>query len=55
MECIKLMPLEQIDMVVTKGINHTLEKKPEFRMVTGKLFSKLVNEKMLSQQKFSAG
>jgi hypothetical protein len=44
-----------MDIVVTEGINQTLEKKTETRVAAGKLFSKLVQEKVLTQQKFLAG
>lgn len=44
-----------MDIVVTEGINHTLEKKAEVRVFTGRLFSKLVQEKVLTHQKFLAG
>ena len=42
-------------LVVSEGINHTLEKKTEFRIYVGKLFGKLVIEKILTQQKFLKG
>ena len=44
-----------MDLVVTEAINHTLEKNKASRVLTGKLFSKLVQEKVLTQQKFLTG
>ena len=41
--------------VVVEGINHTLERKAALRTVTGELFCRLVQEKILSQQDFSDG
>lgn len=45
----------QMDVVVSEGINHILEKKTAFRTAAGQLFSKLVQEKILSNQKFLDG
>ena len=60
MECVKEFAKENegpnlMSMMVTEGINHTLEQKVEFRVCTGRLYSKLVQEKILSQQKFLDG
>ena len=41
--------------VVVEGINHILERKAVFRTVTGELFSRLVQEKIITQQDFSHG
>ena len=61
MECVKEFAKEMMDapklmsMMVVEGINHTLEKKAEFRASAGRLFSKLVQDKVLTQQKFMEG
>ena len=54
-ECVRLMPKEALDVMVRESINYTLEKSSEFRTTAGKLFSKLVQDKVLTQQKFLAG
>ncbi len=41
--------------VVVEGINHTLERIAVYRPVTGELFSRLVQEKVISQHDFSDG
>ena len=57
MECVKefIKETNAPQLVVSEGINHTLEKKEEFRTYAGKLFGKLVQEKILTQQKFLEG
>ena len=56
MECVKEMNSpDLLNVAVSEGINHTLEKSSEFRTVTGKLYGKLLHEKVLSQKKFLAG
>lgn len=56
MECVKEMNSPDLmDTAVTEGINHTLEKSSDFRAVAGKLYGKLLQEKVLSQKKFLAG
>ncbi len=44
-----------MDVLVNEGIMHTMEHKAEYRVFTGKLFSKLVQEKVLSPEKFLQG
>ena len=41
--------------LVNEGINHTMEKKVEYRVATGKLFNKLVQDKILTQDRFLEG
>ncbi len=56
MDCVKeVYSHQQMSVLVREGINHTLEKKAEFRSTTGKLFSKLVQEKFLTEDKFLEG
>lgn len=56
MECVKEMNSPDLmDIAVTEGINHTLEKSSEFRTVAGKLYGKLLQEKMISPKKFLSG
>lgn len=56
MDCVKEMASPGLmNVVVSSGINHTLEMKREFRLVTGKLFGKLVQEKLLPQKQFLDG
>lgn len=56
MDCVKEMGSPGLmNVVVSSGINHTLEMKQEFRVVTGKLFGKLVQEKLLPQKQFLDG
>ena len=56
MDCVKDMRCAgQMDVLVNEGINHTLEHKAESRVFTGKLFSKLVQEKVLTPEKFKQG
>lgn len=55
-DCVKEMGSPGLmNVVVSSGINHTLEMKQEFRVVTGKLFGKLVQEKLLPQKQFLDG
>ena len=62
MECVRELAKEMdlpgsnlMSILVAEGITFTLEKKAEFRVHTGKLFCKLVQEKVLMQQKFLEG
>ncbi len=55
-ECVKEIDLPgAMRQVVVEGINHTLERKAVYRPVTGELFSRLVQEKVISQHDFSDG
>ncbi len=56
MDCVKeIHSPEQMGVLVSEGINHTLEQKVESRIVTGQLLKKLVEEKILTQDKFLEG
>ena len=56
MDCVKdLRSPNQMGALVSEGINYALEQRVEFRVVIGKLFNKLVQEKILAQDKFLEG